>query len=62
MTSAARRATDKMPADATFDPEFLEIVTGHGLEAALIHLAGQHDLTREEAVAVQATIEGLITP
>lgn len=51
-----------MPADATFDPEFLEIVTGHGLEAALIHLAGQHDLTREEAVAVQATIEGLITP
>lgn len=62
MSSAAHRAAAKMPADATFEPEFLEIFTRHGLEAALVHLAGQHDLTREETVAVQATIEGLIPP
>lgn len=62
MTSAARRAADKMPGDATFEPEFMQIVTRHGLEAALVHLAGRHDLTREETVAVQATIEGLIPP
>lgn len=60
MSSAARRAADKMPPDATFDPEFLTIFVRHGLEAALVHLASRHDLEDEEVRAVHATIEGLV--
>jgi len=32
-----------MPPDATFEPEFMAIFVGRGLEAALVHLADRHD-------------------
>lgn len=61
MTQAAQTAAAKMPPDATWDPEFLSIFIGRGLAAALVHLVERHDLEVEEAVAVTATIMGLIS-
>jgi len=60
MTQAAQTAATKMSADATFEPEFLRIFVSEGLEVALAHLAEQHDLDVIEAMAIRATIEGLV--
>lgn len=56
----AETAAEKLGSDATWDPEFLGIFVAEGLEAALVHLSERHDLEVEEAVAVTATIMGLI--
>ena len=61
MRTAYSRFMNRLDAPPVFDLDFIVIYLGEGLEAALAHLAGQHDLEEDEVLAVQATIEGLNT-
>lgn len=59
--TAYSRSMNRLNAPPVFDLDFIVIYLGEGLEAALAHLANQHDLEENEVLAVQATIEGLNT-
>ena len=61
MKTAYSRFMNRLDVPPVFGLDFIVIYLGEGLEAALAHLANQHDLEENEVLAVQATIEGLNT-